>query len=146
MYKKIGFLIAIAAVILIGYMLWPQIANAPHLGDAEDVRDLSAIPVAAKIVFTEEGYAPSKVTIKKGEKIRFENSADEWEMWPASAVHPTHSIYPQSSPSDCLGSSFDACEHLAPGQAWEFVFDEAGEWRFHDHIHPSKTGVITVTD
>ncbi len=102
----------------------------------------SGEPVAT-IRFAESGYQPALVTIKKGEPVRWINdSADE--TWPAAAVHPTHSMYPQKSADDCLGSSFDACRGLVQGEEWEFTFTEVGTWRFHDHLHPSKTGSIIV--
>lgn len=98
------------------------------------------------ISYTEEGYAPANVTIKKGDTVRFVNNATSQETWPASAVHPTHTVYPEKSASDCLGSSFDACRGLKAGESWEFTFNSAGEWRFHDHMHPSQTGTVIVTE
>lgn len=96
------------------------------------------------ISYTEEGYSPASVTISRGETVRFVNNAASEETWPASAVHPTHSVYPEKTAGDCLGSAFDACRGLKPGESWEFTFNEAGEWRYHDHVHASKTGVVIV--
>lgn len=100
---------------------------------------------AAVITFTDAGFVPSSVTVKKGQTVRWMNNSGA-EVWPASAVHPTHSIYPQKSASDCLGSSFDACKGLKKGEAWDFTFNYVGAWRFHDHLHASKTGVVNVTE
>lgn len=100
----------------------------------------------ALISYTENGYEPSSVTIKKGQTVRFVNNHSSQETWPASAIHPTHGIYPEKSASDCLGSSFDSCRGLKAGEFWEFTFDEVGAWRFHDHLHASKTGVVNVTE
>lgn len=101
--------------------------------------------VAVEISYTENGYEPAEVTIQKGQAVKWTNDS-QVEMWPASAVHPTHSIYPQKSDSDCLGSSFDACRRMSPGESYEFTFYEQGTWKFHDHVRPSKTGVVHVTD
>lgn len=103
-------------------------------------------PAFKVITYTEAGYEPKSLTVKKGETVRFINDAASQETWPASAVHPTHSIYPEKSASDCLGSSFDACRGLKPGEFWDFTFGNVGEWRFHDHLHASKTGVVVVTE
>ena len=100
---------------------------------------------ATVITFTDAGFEPSQVTIKKGETVRWMNNSGS-KVWPASAVHPTHSIYPQKSASDCLGSSFDSCRGLAKGEVWDFTFNNAGTWKFHDHLHASKTGSVTVTE
>ncbi|MEK7505844.1 MAG: hypothetical protein AAB597_03040 [Patescibacteria group bacterium] len=97
----------------------------------------------ALVSFTKDGFVPKETTIKKGETVRFVNNSDT-DSWPASAIHPTHSIYPQKSSKDCLGSSFDACRGLKPGEFWEFTFDSVGTWRFHDHLSASKTGSIVV--
>lgn len=99
--------------------------------------------VAATIVYTDKGYEPNEVTISLGQAVRWVNNSPG-EMWPAAAVHPTHAIYPQKSDSDCLGSSFDSCRRLQPGESYEFTFSYEGDWKFHDHVRPSKTGVVHV--
>lgn len=99
----------------------------------------------AFVTYSDSGYAPASVTIKKGDMVRFVNNSNR-EMWPASAIHPTHAVYPQKSASDCLGSSFDACKAVPPGGSWEFTLSEIGTWRYHDHLSASKTGTIVVTE
>lgn len=149
-------LFALLVVVVVGvgvYLVWPQLADAPHIQDVLPAGQNTEVegPVVDNefevlIVYTENGYEPKTVTIQKGDTVRFVNNAAEQESWPASAVHPTHSIYPGKSDDDCLGSSFDSCRGLLPGEFWEFTFDEVGEWRFHDHLHPSKTGSVIVTE
>ena len=51
------------------------------------------------ITFTDAGFVPSSVTIKKGQTVRWANNSGS-KVWPASAVHPEHSVYPQKSSSD----------------------------------------------
>jgi plastocyanin len=85
------------------------------------------------ISMTDEGYSPSTVTIKQGETIVFENNSS-MDNWPASNIHPTHEIY----------SEFDPKRPIASGDSWSFTFDQAGIWRFHDHLTPSFVGTITV--
>jgi len=101
--------------------------------------------VTAEISYTENGYEPAEVTVKEGDAVKWINNSGV-EMWPASAVHPTHSIYPQKSDADCLGSSFDACRRMQPGESYTFTFRFSGDWKFHDHVRPSKTGVIHVVE
>ncbi len=100
---------------------------------------------ATVITYTDAGFNPSSVTIKKGQVVRWMNNSGA-SVWPASAVHPTHGLYPQKSSSDCLGSSFDACRGLAKGESWDFIFNLVGDWKFHDHLNVSKTGVVKVTE
>jgi len=80
-------------------------------------------------------YSPSTITIKKGETITWENDSTVF-FWPASAIHPTHQIYPE----------FDAKKGTAPGGEWSFTFDKAGTWKYHDHLKPSAFGTVMVTE
>lgn len=93
------------------------------------------------ITFTDEGFSPASLTVEKGTKVTFEN-ASSTAMRPASDDHPTHGNYPATG--GCVGSTFDACEELLPGDTWIFPFDEVGTWDYHDHLNPSHTGTIVV--
>ncbi len=129
--------IGIASVLVIGIVFWQwkhPTTVTPARGE-----------VAVTISYVDDGYVPSEVTIRKGQAVRWVNDASG-DMWPASAVHPTHSLYPGKNADDCLGSSFDACQGLPRGSSWDYTFTHVGEWRFHDHIRPSKTGVVNVIE
>ncbi len=108
-----------------------------------EVEPVGDNPFEALVSYTESGFSPASVTIKRGQTVRFVNNAGR-ETWPASAFHPTHGVYPEKSGSDCLGSSFDACRGLKPGEFWEFTFNTVGSWKYHDHLSASKTGTIVV--
>jgi plastocyanin len=90
---------------------------------------------ALTIVMGDDEYTPSDITIQKGQTVVFKNESVDWR-WPASNLHPTHDIYPQ----------FDPKEPVAPGSEWSFRFDQAGDWRMHDHLAPYITGTITVKE
>jgi len=70
--------------------------------------------------------------------------------WPASAMHPTHTVYPGSDIQKCgtpeAGKIFDACRGLNTGETWSFQFNEVGKWNFHDHLNAGKFGSIIVTE
>jgi plastocyanin len=94
-------------------------------------------PVSITVMsMTESGYSPSSVTIRKGDAVRFVNASQSAYLWPASNLHPTHELYPE----------FDPREPLGPGEEWTFVFEEAGEWSYHDHLKPRIRGVISVIE
>lgn len=118
----------------------------PAEGAGANVTEMvvSKVPDAV-ITFTDSGFVPSSVTIKKGQTVRWANNSGS-KVWPASAVHPSHAVYPQKAASDCLGSSFDACRGLSQGESWDFTFDYAGEWKFHNHLKSSQWGVVNVTE
>jgi len=134
MKKRIIFALLIVLTLALGTGLWYVLDTEESLVRGE---------VAATIYYTESGYEPKEVRIRTGQAVRWVNNSPG-EMWPAAAVHPTHAIYPQKSDTDCLGSSFDSCRRLQPGETYEFTFTYEGDWKFHDHVRPSKTGVVKV--
>jgi plastocyanin len=99
------------------------------------------------VIYTDSGYAPSTLTIKKGETVTFKNQSSR-SMWPASAMHPTHRVYSGTSLDehcpDTTGTAFDACKGFLPGESWSFKFDKVGSWKYHDHLNPGATGTIVV--
>ncbi len=136
-----------------GYLLWRSGVQAPSyqspsselpgkgvVGNAESNTDAYDVVIE----YTDDGFKPRDITIKRGERVRFLNTSSEG-TWPASAIHPTHSLYPEKESTDCLGSSFDSCRILQNGEFFDFTFQYEGEWRFHDHVHAYQTGSITVT-
>lgn len=102
-------------------------------------------PDAVLITYTNAGYSPASVTIKKGTTTTFKNAGTQ-DTWPASAMHPTHTVYPGSDIKKCGTATdiFDACRGLTPGESWSFIFTEVGEWGYHDHLHARQFGSITV--
>lgn len=85
------------------------------------------------ITYTDSGFSPTTLTIKSGDTVVFKNSGSK-DFWPASAIHPTHTIYPE----------FDAKKGIAPGATYSFTFTRIGSWKYHNHLNPSLTGTITV--
>lgn len=90
-------------------------------------------PNRVTIVLTEKGFVPEQVTIKKGGTVTFKTRLNK-EFWPASNIHPTHTIYPE----------FDPKRALKPTETWSFTFQRTGDFRFHDHLSPNNTGVVSV--
>ncbi len=103
----------------------------------------------ATVTFTDAGYAPDTVTVKKGDTVTFENKGTI-ATWPASATHPTHTVYPGSGIEKCgtgeQAGIFDACRGLNALESWSFQFNEVGTWKYHDHLNAGKFGTIIVTE
>jgi plastocyanin len=109
--------------------------------------DINPPAATHEITYTNSGYSPANLTIKKGDTVRFKNSSTK-EMWPASAMHPTHAVYSGTSLQqhcpDNENDDFDACKGITAGQSWEFTFKKTGAWNYHDHISSGFFGKITV--
>ncbi len=97
----------------------------------------------ALVTYTNTGFEPQSVIIQRGQTIRFVNQASTG-MWVGGNDHPTHTNYPETSEDDCLGTSFDTCRVLQAGEFWEFTFDQAGKWGFHNHVRARDGGTIVV--
>lgn len=89
----------------------------------------------------DSGFFPASIMVKKGTTVIFLNGRGS-DVWPASAMHPTHALYPTKG--GCIGSAFDACRALKTGESWSFTFNIAGTWKYHDHLNPKSFGSITV--
>jgi plastocyanin len=85
------------------------------------------------INMTSSGFSPSEVTVKAGDTVMFKNT-DSSLHWPASNPHPTHTDL----------AAFDALRGLSSGQTYSFKFTKVGTWGFHDHLHASLGGHVTV--
>lgn len=116
-----------------------QPAGKGHVGNAASDAD----PYDIAITLTDSGLSDRDITIAAGTRVRFLN-ASSGEFWPASGVHPTHTLYPEKESTDCLGSWFDACIGLKPGQFFDYTFYYEGSWPYHDHLHAYYSGTITV--
>lgn len=93
------------------------------------------------VTYTDTGYSPSALKVKVGTTVTFKNESTQ-AMWTASAMHPTHTVYPTTG--GCIGSTFDACKGIQPSENWSFKFDIAGTWKYHNHMNPSHFGAIVV--
>lgn len=82
------------------------------------------------VTYSENGFSPASVTVKVGEKVKFVNQGSGG-MWVASAMHPTHQLYPE----------FD---QLSTGNEYTFEFKKAGSWNYHNHVNPSHFGKVIV--
>ena len=81
------------------------------------------------------GFYPQSITIKKGDTVTFTTKRKS-HFWPASNLHPSHTIYPE----------FDPQEPVDPKDSWSFKFKKTGTWRYHDHLSPYFTGTVTVEE
>ena len=116
-------------------------------GQEQTTQEQVEAPLEVVVTYTDFGFSPREVTVAKDGTATFQNQSSR-DMWPASAVHPTHMAYPGSDIEKCGTAEeprlFDACGPVAPGESWSFVFTEQGSWGYHDHLNVSNTGRIAV--
>ncbi len=109
----------------------------------------TAAPMAVEVTYTGTEYTPKDVTIKKGGTVTWKNGSTG-NMWVASAMHPTHTVYSGTSRTEHCASSytgakpFDQCKGEAAD--YSFTFDKLGKNGYHDHINASAFGSVTVVE
>lgn len=110
--------------------------QATGSGDAMEKGGVRLSDIANTIVtYTESGFAPTTVTVKKGTTVTFVNSSTGG-MWVASDVHPTHQLLP----------GFDQLKSVAKNGMYEYSFEKVGTWKYHNHMKPTDFGGVTVTE
>lgn len=87
------------------------------------------------ITYTDNGFEPKDVTVSLGTMVHFVNESSI-DMWVASDDHPAHTDLP----------TFDQFKGGKPGEQFVYVFDQVGEWKYHDHLNPTAGGTIVVTE
>lgn len=148
MSKNIYIIIGGVIIIVLGGFLFFQPGDAPEqLNPEVSISPLVGNGESVTVRYTDSGYVPKEVTISQGTEVIF-NSESNRSMWPATAIHPTHTIYPGSSILKCGGAEkvriFDACQGIAQQESWSFIFQEQGSWGYHDHLQTRFTGKIIV--
>lgn len=148
MNKTLVLIIIIAVVIVGGYFLFARGGNY-GTGNSPSATPAPQGPADQVIEITATGFSPSNVTIKAGQSVEWINK-DASPHWPASAMHPTHEVYPGSTITKCGTAEqlniFDACRGLDAEKSFRFKFDRQGTWQYHDHLNPRTPffGSITV--
>jgi|SRR3989344_957257 len=123
----------------------PVSSEMPVIGE-EGVEEM--VVVNEKIItYSSAGFSLGELRVKAGETVTWKNESTQ-NMWVASAMHPTHMLYSETSLSehcpDSTATAFDACAGTPPGESWSFTFTKVGTWAYHDHLHPTLFGKVVV--
>ncbi|PIR69375.1 MAG: hypothetical protein COU47_03325 [Candidatus Niyogibacteria bacterium CG10_big_fil_rev_8_21_14_0_10_46_36] len=125
----------------------PGNEGVDEMMEGGDVMMEGESPKTVTVTYTQNGFSPSPVNVSVGDTVRFMNESGR-SFWPASAFHPTHTVYPGSDIKKCgtaeAATIFDACREIVSGQSYSFTFTEAGTWNYHDHLNASEFGSIIV--
>lgn len=100
-------------------------------GEAAISHSMAGMKSMAKVRYTDNGFVPDKVTVNAGDMVEFINESSD-VMWVASAPHPSHEKLP----------TFDQFRSYKKGGIYRYIFEKKGTWEFHDHINPSRGGVV----
>lgn len=135
----------------------PPASNQPNNPSGSPVQNLGQTSTPAnqpsaktwRVEYKDGTFTPASLTVKKGDKVTWVNK-NATNFWPASAMHPTHKVYPGSDIEKCgtveASKIFDACRSIAQGGEYSFVFNEVGSWKYHDHMKASAFGAVEVAE
>lgn len=142
MNKKI--LAVIVAIVVIAAAGWLVLANQKNTSNTTNNtvatpqnQNSDTTPDAASgdmITFTNNGFSPQKLTVKKGATVTVKNEASNPVQF-SSDPHPTHTNEPELNMAE-----------LAPGESGTFTVTKVGTWGYHDHLDHDMTGTLVVTD
>lgn len=141
----IGILVAIVVLVgVITFLFTSQQTTAPDSSDNQaktptgsSERDNEVAPNPSErmmITYTDNGFEPSEITVKKGSVVTIKNSSSKNVQF-SSDDHPAHRDNTEMN-----------LETLSPGESGSYTATTVGTWGYHDHIDESKTGTITVTE
>lgn len=85
------------------------------------------------VEYKEGGFVPKTIKIKSGTKITFMNAGTR-EMWIASDPHPVHTGL----------KGFDQLKSTPKGGKYLYLFNNIGNFSYHNHVVPEDTGLIIV--
>lgn len=89
--------------------------------------------LVTEVIYDGAKFSPQVTNLKVGDVVIFRNKSTK-SFWPASDPHPQHSLYPELDPDKAVPA----------GGNWQFTFEKAGSWKFHDHLNPAATGTVNV--
>lgn len=102
---------------------------------SEEPSDNTVTVGQTTVTYTDAGFTPKIVTVKKRTTATFVNQSRAG-MWVASDVHPTHQLLP----------GLDQGKSVGRGGTYEYTFIKVGTWKYHNHVAPQDSGKVVVIE
>ena len=137
MSKKvvIGLIIVVIVFGLGAWWLASSMPSSSEVPKPETSNEKSTLPdttAAATITYTDSGFSPATLTVKKDDTIKIVNqSSTSLEF--SSDDHPTHKEDPELNMAIIL-----------PGKDAMLKVTKTGSWGYHNHLKSSDEGHLTV--
>lgn len=109
------------------------------------VKTTPTAPLYTLVTYDGQNFSPKNVEIRLGGTVRFMNLSND-DMWIASDIHPVHSGYQVKDTDSCSGYAFDQCKSVERGGYWQFTFEKAGKYGYHNHVSAADNGSVDVID
>ena len=127
--NKLIFIAILAIVGVGGYLLLSGGKNSNEITQALPKQPVLEV---ATVIYENGRFTPSETKVKVGDAVRFENKSAT-VIRVSSDPHPIHTSFPEFESG-----------RLEAGDSYQFTFTENKTVNYHDHLHPSVTGMIIV--
>lgn len=117
--------------------------------DSAPEQALEAPILSVTVRYTDNGFSPENVTVKKGTRVTFVDEHSEEDMWVGVDEHPTHTGYDGTTKDEhCTDgkpstTTFDQC---GKGTTYSFTFMKEGAWDYHNHVFAKDGGTVLVAE
>ena len=121
-----------------------QGAAAPGQNEEQFAQDPKDGVSIATVIYTDDGFVPSSVSVPVGGTVTFLDQSTAHEMWIGSDEHPTHTQYDGTNKDNHCpnnGTAFDQC---GAGATYSFTFTKAGTWGYHNHKEDDHRASVIV--
>lgn len=129
----------ISILIITGLIIGASFGLKNFLPKSSSIKPLEPTPLIAEqfkerqiINLTKTGFSPASTNVNVGTLIQWINLSEE-EASVNSLDHPTHELH-----SNLNLGLFPEASSLS------LIFDSAGTYKYHDHLHPERVGIIIV--
>lgn len=95
-------------------------------------------PSSSSVIVTARGFSPQGLSVQKGTTVTWTNGSGR-QVYIAPDTHPSHTKYRGVWDDDGKGD-------IANGETSSVTFGTVGTFTYHNHVNPSQTGTITVTE
>ena len=138
----VAFIVAVAlSMVYYQFVYLPQVNERPVVSE-EVMNPAETISVSiiegSALPSQTENYEPKEVTANLGETNKVVWTNDDTTA---------HTVTTDTGYIDPISGEFDSLATIGlmvPGQTYEFVFTEEGEYPYHCEPHPWMTGKVTV--
>lgn len=128
----------VVVVVIFGLGAWwlassmPSSSEVPKPSTSNEKSTLPDTVAAATITYTDSGFSPSPLTVKKDDTIKIVNQSSV-SLEFSSDDHPTHKADPELN-----------MPIIQAGKDAMLKVTKTGTWGYHNHLKPSDEGRLTV--
>ncbi len=133
--------VVVAVLLLGGYLLMngskkPTSSNNSSTNTNTSTNNSTTASDSVTVTYTDSGFTPSSVTLKKGGTLTWKNDASD-QVQIGVNPHPVHT-------GNRAITNGEFTLDLNPGDTKTITINDTGTFGYHDHLDPTISGTIIV--